>query len=293
MAAIADFLVLGLVIGGIYALFSVGIALVFGVMEVINISHGELVTFGGYMTVVGISLLGTRPAINFALAVAASFVLGLAVYYLVVNPLHRRMGRRPKGPMYLIATLGLSTLLQNSMLAMFGADYLSVAPFIPGSVDLFGVTLSTHRFMVLIVSVAILMALFAFLRFTRPGMALRAVAQNPEAAQAVGINLGLIFALTLGLAAALAGAGGALIAPVLTVFPTMGFQMTMKGFAITILGGMDNVAGALVAAFALGIAESLTVLLFSAEWRDLLAFVLMIVVLLVRPSGLLGRTRVS
>ena len=142
---------------------------------------------------------------------------------------------------------------------------------------------------VLWVAALLLAGLFAFLRFHPQGLAVRAVSQNPDAAQAMGINLPRIFALTLALGTALAGVGGALMAPLFNVYPAVGFPLTIKAFAITILGGMGNPAGALVASFVVSIAESLSVMVIPSQWQNLIAFAVMIVMLLIRPRGLFGR----
>jgi len=144
---------------------------------------------------------------------------------------------------------------------------------------------------ILAVACSALAALFLFLRYHRQGAAIRAVAQNPVSAQAVGIPLTRIFTLTLGLGCGLAGLGGALIAPLFNIYPSVGFSLTLKAFAITILGGMGNVLGALIASFIVSLTEALSVLVIPSEWSNAIAFGLMIAVLLVRPDGILGRRR--
>jgi branched-chain amino acid transport system permease protein len=289
LESIGEFLILGIVLAGIYALFSVGMTLIFGVLDVINTAHGEFFAIGGYLAFAGIVLLHLPPAFGVAAAVAGSFALGLAVYPLLVAPLRRRLGRRPAGPLFLVLTLGLSTFLQSSLLAVAGGDYLRVPSYLGGMLDLGFTAVGYQRLLILGVAVVTLAALFLFLRLHRQGMAIRAVAMNPEAAQAVGINLARVFTLTLGLGLALAGLAGALIAPLFNVYPAVGFPLTIKAFAITILGGLGNVPGALLASVVVALAESLSVLVMPSEWQSLIAFVVMILVLLVRPQGLLGR----
>jgi branched-chain amino acid transport system permease protein len=188
-----------------------------------------------------------------------------------------------------VLNLGLSTFLQSSLLAVAGGDYLRVPPHVSGILDLAVTAVSHQRLLVLGAAGLLLGGLFTFLRYHPEGLAVRAVAQNPEAAQAMGINLARIFALTLGLGAALAGIGGALMAPLFNVYPAVGFPLTIKAFAITILGGMGNLAGALVASFVISLAEALSVMVIPSQWQNLIAFVVMIVMLLLRPQGLLGR----
>ena len=289
LESLLEFLIQGLVLGGLYALFAVGLSLIFGVLDVINVAHGEFFAVGGYLAFAAVVLLHLPGALGVLGAAVGTFLLGLCVYPLLIAPLKRRLGGRPQGPLYLVLTLGLSTFLQSSLLAIAGGDYLRVPPQVSGILDL-GVTAVSHqRLLVLGAAAVLLTALFAFLRFHPEGLAVRAVALNPDAAQAMGINLPRIFALTLALGVALAGVGGALMAPLFNVYPAVGFPLTIKAFAITILGGMGNPAGALVASFLVSIAESLSVMVIPSQWQNLIAFAVMIVMLLVRPRGLFGR----
>jgi branched-chain amino acid transport system permease protein len=153
------------------------------------------------------------------------------------------------------------------------------------------VFVSNQRLLVLGGASTSLVLLFLFLRYHRQGMAIRAVAQNPATAQAVGIPLARVFTLTIALACGLAGLGGALIAPVINVYPTMGFLLTIKAFAITILAGLGNIYGALATSFILSIVESLSILVIPSEWKDAIAFGAMIIALLLRPQGLFSRAR--
>ena len=287
---ILEFLIIGFVLGGIYALFAVGIALIFGVLDVINVAHGEFFAIGGYLAFGAVVLLHLPGALGVLGAAVGTFLLGLCVYPLLIAPLKRRLGGRPQGPLYLVLTLGLSTFLQSSLLALAGGDYLRVPPQLTGILDLGVTAVSDQRLLVLGVAALLLGGLFAFLRFHPEGLAVRAVSQNPEAAQSMGINLPRIFALTLALGMALAGVGGALMAPLFNVYPAVGFPLTIKAFAITILGGMGNPVGALVASFVISIAESLSVMVMPSQWQNLIAFAVMIVMLLIRPRGLLGRS---
>jgi len=286
---ILEFLIVGFVLGGIYALFAVGLTLIFGVLDIVNVAHGEFLAIGGYTIYIAMIVFGLPAALGLVLAMATVFALGLVVYPLLIAPLQKRLGRRAPGPLFLVLTLGLSALLQNSLLAAAGGEYLKVPPAITGGLDLSFTYVSGQRLLILAVSSIGLGALFFFLRFHRQGMAIRAVAQNPAAAQSVGIPLGRIFTLTIGLSCGLAGLAGGLIAPLFSVYPAVGFTLTIKAFAITILGGMGNVFGALIASFIIATVEALSVLVIPSEWQNAIAFATMILVLLVRPSGLFGK----
>jgi branched-chain amino acid transport system permease protein len=286
---ILEFLILGFVLGGIYALFAVGLTLIFGVLDIINVAHGEFFALGGYALYIAMVVWGLHPAIGLILSTLAVFVFGLCVYPLLLAPLKKRLGRRNPGPLFLVLTLGLSALLQNSLLAAAGGEYLRVPPAMTGGIDLTFTYISNQRVLIVVVAALSLAALFLFLRFHRQGMAIRAVAQNPAAAQSVGIPLGRVFTLTVGLGCALAGLAGGLIAPLFSVYPAVGFTLTLKAFAITILGGMGNLLGAFVASLIIAIIEAMSVIVIPSEWQNAIAFGSMILVLLVRPSGLFGK----
>ena len=289
MQSLLEFLIQGIVLGGLYALFAVGITLIFGVLNVINVAHGEFFAVGGYVLFAAVVLLHLPPVVGAVAGGAGAFLLGLCVYPLLIAPLQRRLGRRPAGSLYLVLTLGLSTFMQSSLLAIGGGDYRQVPPLVRGILEIGFTGVSYQRLLVFAVAALLLAALFVFLRWHRQGLAVRAVAQNPEAAQAMGIDLGRIFSLTLALGVGLAGIGGALMAPLFNVYPAVGFPLTIKAFAITILGGMGNLVGALLASLIIGVAESLVVIVVPSQWQNGVAFVVMIGVLLLRPQGLLGR----
>ena len=289
LESILEFAIQGIVLGGLYALFAVGLSLIFGVLEVINVAHGEFFAVGGYLLFAAVVLLHLPGAAGVIAAGVGAFLLGLAVYPLLIAPLRRRLGRRPAGSLYLVLTLGLSTFMQSSLLAVAGGDYRQVPPLVRGILEIGPTGVSYQRVLVVSVAAALLASLFAFLRWNRLGLAVRAVAQNPEAAQAMGINLDRIFSLALALGVALAGVGGALMAPLFNVYPAVGFPLTIKAFAITILGGMGNLAGALLASLIIGVAEALVVMAIPSQWQNGVAFAVMIAVLLLRPQGLLGR----
>ena len=266
-----------------------GLTLIFGVLDVINVAHGEFFAVGAYLVFAAVVLLRLPAAAGVVAAGVGAFVLGLAVYPLLIAPLKRRLGRRPAGSLYLVLTLGLSTFMQSSLLAVAGGDYRQVPPLARGVLEMGFTGVSYQRLLVVAVAAVLLAGLFVFLAWHRQGLAVRAVAQNPEAAQAMGIDLDRIFALTLALGVALAGIGGALMAPLFNVYPAVGFPLTIKAFAITILGGMGNLVGALLASLLIGLAESLVVMIIPSQWQNGVAFVMMIAVLMFRPQGLLGR----
>jgi len=287
---ILELLVLAVMLGGIYALVAVGITLIFGVLNIINAAHGEFFAIGGYAALIASKLLPSQAPLGIALGAVAGFALGALAYRFLFEPLRNRASAGTAGPLFLVLTLGLSIFMQSSMLAVAGGDYYRVPPQISGGVDLNFIYLTNQRLMIVVVAVVSLVGLFLFLRYARQGAAIRAVAQNPQAAQAVGIPLTRIFTLTVALGCALAALGGALLTPIINVFPTVGFPLTIKAFAITILGGLGNVLGALLASFLIAAIEVFSIFVIPSEWKDAIAFGSMILVLLVKPNGLLGRS---
>src|ERR1035437_4273018 len=161
---ILEFLVVGLVLGGIYALFATGLTLIFGVLNVINVAHGEFFTLGGYAAFVAVALLKLPPALSLPLAALVAFIAAPAVYPGLIRPLQKRLGRRAPGPLFLVLTLGLSTVMQNSMLAVAGGQYMRVPPLMRGGVDFTFTYVSSQRLIVFVVACAALAALFLFLR---------------------------------------------------------------------------------------------------------------------------------
>ncbi len=181
--------------------------------------------------------------------------------------------------------------MQNLLLALAGGQYYRLPPQIRGGVDLGFIYLTNQRIVIFVVANLSLVLLFLFLRYHREGVAIRAVAQNPTAAQSVGISLQRIFTLTIALSCGLAGLGGALLGPLLNVYPTVGFPLAIKAFAITILGGLGNIMGALVASYLVSIIEAFSVFVLPSQWQDAIAFGAMVIVLLFKPAGLFGRRR--
>jgi branched-chain amino acid transport system permease protein len=212
------FLLLGILISGIYALFAIGLTLLFGVMDIVNVAHGELFTIGGYLAFLGVALLFLHPVLALGGVIVGSLAIGLAVYFLAIRPLHNRLGRRPKAPVYLVLTLGLSILLQNIMLAIAGGNYKIVPAFVLGTSNFFDlVFVSRYRVIVFFVSMAAISALFLFLKYTKTGLSIRAVKDNPAAAQAVGIRVDHVYMITFGLVGILSGLSGALLTPIYRV----------------------------------------------------------------------------
>ncbi|ARP85889.1 branched-chain amino acid ABC transporter permease [Bordetella genomosp. 9] len=273
----------GLIVGLLYLLMAVGFTLVFGVMRMVNFAHGEfymLGTFAAYflMTHGGMSFLPTL-AITFVLAVAGGAVVEWGVL--------RSFRRDELNGM--IATLGLAMILQNLALMLFGPDPLSMPAIARGAMRFGKIVVPASRVYVVGFALLTLALLYGFLRYSKPGRALRAVVEDFEIASAQGIRARIYYPLGFGLGVGLAAVSGALMAPLFSVSPFVGATPLLKAFIVVILGGLGSLPGAAVAALALGLTESYASLFLSGSAADMLIFVIVIAMLVVRPAGLIGR----
>lgn len=276
----------GLLLGGLYALMALGLALVWGVLNIVNLAHGAFIMLGAYACYYLFALGHVDPFAALPLAMLALFCLGWVLQRFVLNLVVR-------GPMFntLLVTFGLDVVITYLAQLAFSADYRTVnPPYAGSSFDVGGVTLPFVRVVAFGIAVALTAALWLLLARTRAGRAIRASAQNLVAARLYGVRPRAIYALTFGMGAALAGAAGDLYGVVSQVNPYVGANLTAKSFAISIIGGLDNPFGVLVGGLFLGVVESLTALYVGPTFVDLASFGILVLVLIVRPEGLLGRT---
>lgn len=284
-AYLAQLVVNGLVIGAIYALLAIGLSLIFGIMEVVNFAHGEFYMLGAMATYFLVAWLG----LDYWLAVIAVLLLslcaGFAFYWLLARAKSARGFEHS-----ILLTLGLAMLLQNGALYLFTANpRLVTTSFSSSQLIVDGITVSWVRVSAFGLSAASFAGLYALLYLTRTGRAMRAVAENRQAALMVGIvpeTLGRVAIMT---GIALCGLAGAALSPVYVVQPLMGALFVFKAFAIVIIGGFGSIGGAVVAAMSLGLMESVISGYVSLVATDMTAFAIMIAVLLIRPLGLFGR----
>jgi branched-chain amino acid transport system permease protein len=278
-------LINGVVIGVIYALIAMGLSLIFGVLEIVNFAHGEFYMLGAMLAY----FLATQLALGYWPMVAITVIVGLCVGYVLYEGLLARVSGEGFERSILL-TLGLSMVLQNSAVFLFTATpRMIVSPLTYRNVVLGEVHVPLLRLYALGLGLAAFASMYLILHRTRIGKAMRGVAQNREAALMVGIDPRAVSRLAVAIGIGLSGLAGAVLAPVYAVEPLMGVAFVFKAFAIIIIGGMGNIAGAAIAALTLGIAESLMSGFLPLVLVDALAFVAMIVVLLFRPEGLFGR----
>ena len=275
-------IVSGLLAGGVYAMIALGMALIFGVMRVINVTHGTLLMLGGYVTYWLFAIFGLNPFFSLLISFPLLFLVGLLLQRFFVS---RVVGAPELSS--LILTFGLSIFITNMAVLFWTSDYRSVE-FLTGSFLLGPIALSKPRLVTFGFALLITLGAFLFLGKTKTGKAIRATSQHRELAQVCGINVRRIDLITFGLAAGLAGAGGSLISMMYSIFPEMGRAYVFKSFLVIVLGGAGNYPGAFLGGLLLGVVEGLTSLLLTAQLSEVVAYVLLVLVLLIRPTGLLG-----
>jgi branched-chain amino acid transport system permease protein len=287
MELVQPLLLLQLLIGGVlagalYALLACGLNLVFGVMRVINLAHGELMLFGAFLAWLLYTALGLHPILSLPLVIPAAFAAG---YFLQRYLIERVVGK----PMLssLLLTYAVSIILVNTGLYLFASDFRSV-PVLQGSLVLGELILPRPRAAAGLVSVAITAGVYLFLQRSRLGKAIRATAEQPEVASICGIDVRKTRMLTLGLAASMAAAAGVMLAMIYSFSPESGADFLLKAFAVIVLGGLGSFLGAFYGAILLGVVEAYVGFFVSTQWAEATAYLLLVTVLLLRPTGLGG-----
>jgi branched-chain amino acid transport system permease protein len=272
----------GLIIGGIYALVAGGLTLVFGVMGIINVAHGDLLMVSMFATYYAVTLLGLSPYAAIFLVTPLMFLVGMVIFRGFIAPVL-------DAPIMnqILLTVALSLLLQNFAILAFGGDYLTLnIPLSDRSVTLLGAVLSLPQILAFVLSLVATAACYVMLRYTDFGRALRAVAQNRQGALLVGINVRTVYMLSFGLGCALLGIAGPLLAPIYYVHPDVGSLFLLVAFVVVVMGGLGNFVGALVAGLMIGVMESVAGVFVSSSLAPIANFAVFILVLLFRPSGL-------
>lgn len=278
-------LVNGLALGGLYACIAAGFSLVWGVLNIINILHGSLIVLGGYLAFFAYQLLGISPFLFSPVAGAFTFALGFLLQRIMINPV---MGRPVL--ITLVLTFGLNLVLDNAMLSLFKADYRKIILQPPLGVFEFGnVIVPADRVYATAVGLLLVGGLWALLRVTQLGRAIVAVRMDRDAAALMGIDVKRTYAIAFAIGTFMAGAAGALLAAIFPISPVSSGGYLGKAFIICVLGGLGSVPGVVVGGFALGIIESFGALALGPENALTVSFVLLLLLLVFRPAGLLGR----
>ncbi|WP_306533115.1 branched-chain amino acid ABC transporter permease [Geobacter sp.] len=280
-------LISGILIGGVYALIGIGLTIIFGVMRVINFAHGDIMMIGMYLTYNFFTLAGVDPFVSIIFTIPLMFLFGAILQKMFIN---RVLNALPQNQILL--TIGLGLIMSNAMMFIYTSDYkILTTSYSSSSFNIGTISISSPLAISFLITAAITLALYWFLMKTDTGQAIRATAQDREAAQLMGINVKRMSILAFGMGAALAGTAGALISPTYYIFPQIGSTFTLKAFVITVLGGMGSIVGATIGGVIIGVAESMGAVYISSGWKDVVVFVLFLLVLLFKPAGLLGKSK--
>jgi branched-chain amino acid transport system permease protein len=275
----------GLLLGGVYALFAAGLNMIFGVMRVINLGHGEIMMLGAYITFFLFDGAGLNPLLSIPLVAVAMFALGYALQFALVE----RVVNQPLLSSLLL-TFGLSTLMMGVALNLWTSNYRSVAwEPLTGSWSIGSLSFSKSRVVAFAIALVVTGAMYLFLKRSTYGKAIRATSQHPGVAQICGIDVRRVRLVTFGLGSAMAAISGTLISMIFTISPEMGRMFIGKAFAIIVLGGLGSFAGAFIGALALGTSETLAAYWTDTQLAEAVAYAVLLIVLLVKPSGLFGK----
>ncbi len=280
-------LISGILIGGVYALIGIGLTIIFGVMRVINFAHGDLLMLGMYLTYYLFTLLHIDPFISIIITIPLMFLFGGFLQKAIIN---RALNALPQNQILL--TIGMGLVMSNSIMLAFTSDYKILSTsYSSSSITVLGISISVPLVVSFILTSAITTVLYWFLYRTDMGQAIRATADDREAAQLMGINVRRMSMIAFGIGSALAATAGALISPTYYIFPQVGSTFTLKAFVITVLGGMGSIFGATLGGVLIGVAESIGGVYLGSGWKDVIVFILFLLVLLFKPSGLMGTSR--
>lgn len=278
----------GIVLGSLYAMMATGLSLVWTTLGIFNFAHGIFMTIGAFVAwQFGTDLgWGWGPAAGIAIGVAALVGLGFLSEFILVRPFLARPG------LVLIAvitTLSAAIFLENSSLLIWGGRYKQLPPLIEGKVGLLSTAISAHEVLIIGIAPLTLLALWLFLKFTRTGSAIRAVSQNRESALLMGMNVPVLYSTAFGLSAGLAGLAGILLGSIRFITPTLGAEPLVKALVVAIFGGLGSLGGTIGAAYVIGLMEATSTFFIGLYWTPAILFGVMILVLLVRPTGLFGK----
>lgn len=282
---IIQLIINGLLLGGIYALLSIGLTLIFGVLEVVNFAHGEFLMISMYLTFWLFQTLGIDPYLSLVIIIPIFFLFGVVVQRILIKPL---LNDPPINQIF--ATIGLSLVFQNLALLFFKADFRTVKTSYSNANLIFGeLFVSVPRLIAFAIAISLIAALLLYLKKTFTGKAIRALAQQRKAAMLMGIDVYKTYAIAFGIGIACVGAAGAILMPIYFVFPTVGSLFVLIAFVVVILGGYNSLGGSLVAGLSIGVIEGFSGFFISPHLKEVVYFIMFIFILIFRPTGLFGR----
>jgi len=283
---IGQILISGLLLGGVYAIISIGLTMIFGVVRIVNFAHGEFLMIAMYFTYF-LFQKGIDPYVAVFVIAPLLFLIGVAVQRVLIQPI-----LETPPTVKILATLGLSVALQNLALMLWKADYRTIKTSYQSTVINLGPTVISYpKLVAFLVTIAVAVALFVFLKTTYTGKAIRAVAQDRGAAMMMGINIYRTYMLAFGIGIALVGLAGALLMPVYYVFPTVGQMFVLTSFVVVVLGGLGSIPGAFVGGLIIGLVESLAGAFIDPQLKEAVYFIIFFFMLLFKPSGIFGAKR--
>lgn len=285
LITIAQLIINGLLLGGIYALISIGLTLIFGVLEIINFAHGEFLMLGMYAAYWLFQLYGVDPYLSLLIILPLFFLIGLFVQRVTIQPI---IDAPPLNQIFM--TVGLSMVLQNAALFFWKADYRTVRTAYSGlALKTDGLIVSFPRLVAFVLAMMAIAALLLYLKKTYTGKAIRALAQERRAAMLMGINVYRTYQIAFGIGIACVGVAGVMLIPVYYTFPTVGSLFVLIAFVVVILGGYNSLIGALIGGLIIGLVEAFSGFFLSPHLKEAVYFVIFILILLFRPTGLFGR----
>jgi branched-chain amino acid transport system permease protein len=282
---VAQLAVSTILLGGIYALMSVGLTLIFGIMRVVNFAHGEYLMLGMYLAYWAFALWAVDPYVVLPVSIVLFFGVGLLTYVLIMKGVIHASHN-----VQIFTTVGLSTLLQNAALVLWTGDFRVVRPWHSSVVvRIAGTAFNLSQVVAFVVAGALTIGLFSFMKWAHTGRVMRATAQDRDAATLMGIDTDRVYRLTFGIGIACVGAAGVLVAPLYSVYPTAGLQFVLLAYVIVVLGGLGDIVGALLGSLIVAAVEVVGSYFVGTAWKEVLYFLLFIAVLLFRPAGLFGQ----
>jgi branched-chain amino acid transport system permease protein len=274
-----------ILLGGLYALISVGLTLIFGVMRVVNFAHGEFLMIAMYVAFWAFALLRMDPYLTLFVSLPLFFAIGWVSYRVVMKPVIHASHN-----VQVFTTVGLSIAMQNLALVLFTADAQFLrTDYYTTVLRMGGAVFNLAQTAAFVIAVLATAALFAFMRWSYTGKVMRATAQDPQAATLMGIDTGRIYALTWAVGIVCVGVAGVLLAPIYPVYPTVGLQFVLIAYIAVVLGGLGDMVGALIAALVIAAVEVIASYTIGTAWKEVLYLVLFILVLVIRPAGLFGQ----
>ncbi len=282
VSQIAQLIVSGVLAGGLYGIISVGLTLIFGVLNLVNFAHGEFLMISMYISFWMSEIFNLNPYMSLPIVVAAMFVFGIIIQSIFIRPV-----TEASHEVQIVITLGLSTIMQNSALMAFSGNLRVLrTPFSESMIEIAGIFINTQRLLTFTLAILATIILYLYLTKSYFGKAIRATAQDSRAAKLAGINVPFVYMITYGIGIALVGLAGASIIPLFPVYPTIGWHFANIAFVAVVLGGLGSIPGAMVGGIIIGLIESIAGFYFGSEFQQAAYFIVFIIILIIRPTGL-------